>query len=188
MNSTYQVQSTHYANVALASAHAIVDDLIARADRLAPRFSEETLEAGASNPRPGADSPRRRQVWDMHAEALGWNLIADHVDAVIAAKRYEANGVDYAVALEYTDLGPGTTKTHARVTPILPDAPAGLIPGTRVVWEAPAFLPSGGFTDATVKRTGTVMFAAGHVLTIRPDDAFDANSRVRLAPQDVTPI
>ena len=29
MNSTYQVQSTHYANVALASAHAIVDDLIA---------------------------------------------------------------------------------------------------------------------------------------------------------------
>jgi hypothetical protein len=100
MHSSYQHQATSYANLSLASAHAIVNDLHRRAAKLAPRFADETAEAGCTNLRPADDQPRRQQVWDMLAEALSWNLIADHADLVVAAKLAEDRGVDFQVGYE----------------------------------------------------------------------------------------
>jgi hypothetical protein len=101
MHSSYQHQATSYANLSLASAHAIVNDLHRRAAKLAPRFADETAEAGCTNLRPADDQPRRQQVWDMLAEALSWNLIADHADLVVAAKLAEDRGVDFQVGCTY---------------------------------------------------------------------------------------
>ena len=102
MFSSYQVQATSYANLSLGNAHAMIDDLHARAARLAPRFEYETAEAGCTNIRPGNDEPRRQQVWDMLAEALAWNLIADDQAVVDAAIALERDGVaDYQAANEH---------------------------------------------------------------------------------------
>jgi len=60
--------------------------LHAKAHRLAPRFAEETAEAGNTNLRPSDAEPRRQMVWDMLAESLGWNLICDDADVVAQTK------------------------------------------------------------------------------------------------------
>jgi hypothetical protein len=102
MFSTYQVQATSFATELpefdRLSAHEINSGLHRRAEALAPRFAEETAEAGCTNLRPGADQPRRQQAWDLIAEAHAWNLIADDRYAVSAAKRAEAQGRKFQVA------------------------------------------------------------------------------------------
>jgi ribosomal protein S27E len=106
MFSHYQHHPTSYGNLALASAHAIVDDLHARAAKLAPRFEDECADSGCTNLRPGDDQPRRQKVWDMVAEAHGWNLIADDVDAVVAAKLLAASDKPYQVGFAW-NVTPG---------------------------------------------------------------------------------
>jgi hypothetical protein len=98
MNSSYQLQPTHHATLTL-SAHEIVNELNRRADRIAPRFSEECGDASCTNLRPGADQPRRQLVWDLHAEALSWNLIADRPEIVVVAKALEAAGTEFYVSM-----------------------------------------------------------------------------------------
>jgi hypothetical protein len=48
-----------------------------KAEAIAPRFADECADSGCTNIRPGADEPRRRQAWDMCAEALTWNMLCD---------------------------------------------------------------------------------------------------------------
>ena len=55
MHSSYQNHASHFANVSLASAHAIVNDLHARARKLAPRFATASLYPAESDWYP--DSP-----------------------------------------------------------------------------------------------------------------------------------
>jgi hypothetical protein len=80
--------------------NGIINALDRKASKLAPRFYDECSDAGCTNLRPGADEPRRQQVWDMYAEGLAWNLIADSNEAVALAKTYMRQGIKFQVGLE----------------------------------------------------------------------------------------
>jgi len=81
--------------------HDFVNALHRQAFKLAPRFEEETADAGCTNLRPGDDQPRRQRVWDMLAEALTWNLLADHPALVSQAKDLMAQGTAFTVEYHY---------------------------------------------------------------------------------------
>lgn len=133
MYSSYQHHPTSYGNLSLRSAHEINSDLHRQAEAIAPRFADETADAGCTNARPGADSPRRQKAWDLIAEALAWNLIADDSEAVIAAKLAELAGKPYQVGFAWNvtpgervsyqqpfviDLNGGNLLTYAQVNEI----------------------------------------------------------------------
>ena len=109
--SGYQHHPTSFANLALGNTHEIINDLHRRAARLAPRFYEDTADAGCTNLRP--TSGRRQQVWDMLAEALAWNHIADYPELVDAALAFDGEvtvSSDFGV---YTvTLADGTVIEH----------------------------------------------------------------------------
>ena len=157
MFSHYQHHATSFANLAIASAHAIVDDLHRQARGLAPRFADETADSGCTNIRPSDDQPRRQQAWDILAEALAWNLIADHVDLVVEAKGLEARNVAYQVGWIYswdaTDANPEGAYVKALDALCVDGTPANVqvaADGTRFVGDPraleddePTILPSG---------------------------------------------
>src|SRR5258708_8579137 len=94
MHSSYQVQATHYADMSL-SVHDRINDLHRRADGLAPRLAEETLDAGCTNltvREHGNLGPRQQKAWDMVAEAHGWNAISDAPELLAHAEQYERDG------------------------------------------------------------------------------------------------
>jgi hypothetical protein len=133
MHSSYQHHATSYANLALGNAHEINSDLHRQAEAIAPRFAEETADAGCTNLRPGDDQPRRQKAWDLIAEALAWNLIADDPEAVAAAIAFEKAGKAYQVGYAWSiasgdrysyqqpfviDLNGGDFLTYAQVNEI----------------------------------------------------------------------
>src|SRR5215831_13306274 len=95
--SGYQHHPTSFANLDL-SAHEIVNDLDRRADRLAPRFSYECLESSCTNLRPDDHEPRRQKVWDLHAEALAWNMICDRAELSAQVITWLRQGLEVTVA------------------------------------------------------------------------------------------
>src|SRR5258708_26678868 len=100
MHSSQQVQATHYADMSL-SVHDRINDLHRRADRLAPRLAEETLDAGCTNltvREHGSLGPRQQKAWDMVAEAHGWNAISDTHELLAQAEQYERDGISYRIA------------------------------------------------------------------------------------------
>ena len=118
MFSSYQAITTSYGaaleGFATMSGHDIVNALCRQADRLAPRFSDETADAGCTNYRPGADQPRCQKVWDLQAEALSWNMLADDAAMVAEAKSHEALGNAYTVSVRYSwEPNPGTYITSS---------------------------------------------------------------------------
>ena len=68
-------------NVGDDKVHRVIDALCARARRLAPVLGEQTLEAGATNPRP-TSGPRRMLAWDLVCLAYSLNAISDDADLV----------------------------------------------------------------------------------------------------------
>lgn len=117
--------------------HEIVNALHRLAHKLAPRFSDECAESSCTNSRPGADQPRRQQVWDMHAEALGWNLIADDPKVVAAALAQEAIGnADYQPILPY-DHESRTQHAH-------------IVLGGRVNWQTEDEVTAGKFDQPVI--------------------------------------
>src|SRR5258708_38911173 len=100
MHSSYQVQATHYADMSL-SVHDRINDLHRRADGLAPRLAEETLDAGCTNltvREHGNLGPRQQKAWDMVAEAHGWNAINDAPELLAQAEQHERDGISYRIA------------------------------------------------------------------------------------------
>jgi hypothetical protein len=109
IHSAYQAQPTSFA-LALKGFDAltgndIVNELDRQADRLAPRFSYECLESACTNARPGDDQPRRQKVWDLHAEALTWNLICSYPELWQAAKDGLARNLNVVAASDFTTAG-----------------------------------------------------------------------------------
>jgi len=106
--SGYQHHRTNFANLDLIEAnpygvHDAINDLHRRAARLAPRFYEDTADAGCTNLRP--TSGRRQQVWDMLAEALAWNMISDHAELVAAAVAWLRQGLEVTAGADYQSPG-----------------------------------------------------------------------------------
>jgi hypothetical protein len=62
---------------AMALACEINGFLHRMAEAIAPRFAEETADAGCTNARPPAEQSGRRKAWDMIAEAHTWNMLCD---------------------------------------------------------------------------------------------------------------
>ena len=106
--SGYQHHRTSFANLDLIEAnpygvHDAINDLHRRAAKLAPRFSDECAESSCTNLRP--TSGRRQQVWDMHAEALAWNMISDHAELVAAAVAWLREGLEVTAGADYQSPG-----------------------------------------------------------------------------------
>lgn len=97
MFSTYQVQATSYADRTL-SVHERIDDLHRRARGLAPAIEESAANSSCTDTRP--TGPRQAKAWDYCAEALSWNLIADHPALVARADALEASGIEYTVGYD----------------------------------------------------------------------------------------
>jgi hypothetical protein len=117
MNSSYQATATAYGirlpGSEQLSAHDIINALHRKASKLAPRFADDTADAGCTNLRPSDAEPRRQQVWDILAEALSWNLIADYPQLVAAAKANEHAFASDPAHVASTEVGndfstPGT--------------------------------------------------------------------------------
>jgi hypothetical protein len=128
MFSHYQAIDTSYAATLDLSksdprwvGHDIVNALSRKADKLAPRFSDDTADAGCTNLRPGNDTPRKQQVWDLHAEALTWNLLADHADLVAQALELARAGRPFEVRYDYDGYG---RTDRDRTSIVVADAPA----------------------------------------------------------------
>jgi hypothetical protein len=118
MDSSYQVQETHYGDLSL-SVHDRINDLHRRADRLAPRMAEQTLDAGCTNltvREHGELGPRQRKAWDMVAEAHGWNAISDNPRQLALAERLEQAGCPYKVGYGPDGFGVQVPQCQAETT------------------------------------------------------------------------
>jgi hypothetical protein len=90
MYSSYQHEATFHADMTL-SIHDRINDLCARAERLAPCVYESALVSGCTDTRPDDGHPRSQKAWDMVAESHGWNAVSDRPDMLALAEEMHVN-------------------------------------------------------------------------------------------------
>jgi hypothetical protein len=168
MKSTYQVQATSYADLSLP-VHARIDDLHRQARSLAPAVEASAADSSCTDLRP--TGPRQAKAWDLVAEALGWNLIADHAELVAAADAFEEAGIDYTVGYD------SNAGTRYWVRPVEGDEVAV----TDRLWQAAAAYEAQGISWTT---SGGKIWPSGSSYNAVCDDCVAAVAHTHDAPKD----
>jgi len=95
--------STSYGNLNL-SVHDRINDLYARAYRMAPAVANSAAYSGCTDTRPEYGT-RKQKAWDMIWEAHCWNAVSDQPETLAACEQAERDGKPYEILRGYDTSG-----------------------------------------------------------------------------------